>query len=119
MSEAIVIRHFVLLLSLLENPTSKLSCDALETELNKYWLATDTAEWPRVMRRPIPAALFENWKTAAHRCIDMRFKALDPNDPHSGPRNALLNSVLLQDDEQRRAINAWVPVMIMRSMFTD
>lgn len=91
-------------------------CDWLEAELRPRWQAGDALEWPRVMRQPIPPHL-ANWRDDARRCMDLRIAALDPRDVHARPRNALKTSVLLQDDDQRRRIEAWVPARIFVSAF--
>ena len=91
-------------------------CDWLEAELEPSWQASNPLEWPRVMRAPIPPHL-ANWRDDARRCIDLRIAALAPSDTHLAPRAALKTSVLLQDEEQRRRVEAWMPARIFAPGF--
>lgn len=80
------------------------ACLRLEQALNNYWKPTDRSEWPRVMRAEVPEPLTARWKLAAKNCMNLRIDTLG-----NAPADALLESSLLHDVDQRTRLLAWQP----------
>lgn len=83
-------------------------CDRLHEALQPFWGANDPREWPRRMRREIPASL-STWRASADRCA---LKVLDglgnETEGAAWTRDGLLDSPLLQDDALHERALAWV-----------
>jgi hypothetical protein len=81
------------------------ACNELHSALEAYWKPEDQREWPRTMRRVIPASIV--WRPAARKCVE---RQLDPRAPTSSRARliwsdeGLLESPLLQDDDLRQRI---------------
>lgn len=94
-------------------PPEPVDCSQLEADLEESWHPFNPLEWPRVMRRPIPAQYGTHWRDDARHCMNTKIAELDPHSGHLGHRDQLLMSVLLQDEAQRRRLKEWVPARIV------
>ncbi|MDP3500295.1 MAG: AgmX/PglI C-terminal domain-containing protein [Myxococcales bacterium] len=83
-------------------------CDRLHEALQPFWGSNDPREWPRRMRREVPASL-SAWRPSADRCAAKVLDGLG-NQPEGAAwsLDGLLDSPLLQDDALHARALAWV-----------
>jgi len=84
-------------------------CARLHEALQPFWGANDPREWPRRMRREVPASL-STWRTSADQCAEKVLEGLGhETEGAAWTHDGLLDSPLLQDEALHTRALAWAP----------